>query len=114
ISPGPRGVQLGSHLQDGADVERQHQPKKWFPYTGPRDMGDNREGDGRQHGLRRAVVDRLASEQDLLVALRDDAESQVVDAMQGFGGRLATMERERWRMAVVWSPSVWAKHIRRA
>jgi hypothetical protein len=29
--------------------------------------------DRRQHGLPRTVVDRLAAEQDLLVALRDDA-----------------------------------------
>ena len=58
-------------------------------------MRDDREIDGRQHGLPRAVVDRLAAEQDLLVALRDDAEPQVVDAVQGFGWRLAAMQRER-------------------
>ena len=58
-------------------------------------MRDDGEIDGRQHGLPRAVVDRLAPEQDLLVALRDDAETQVVDAVQGFGWRLAAVERER-------------------
>jgi hypothetical protein len=58
-------------------------------------MRDDREIDGRQHGLPRAIAGRLAPEQHLLVALRDDAESQVVDAMQRFGWRLATMERER-------------------
>ena len=88
-------VHLGSHLQDGADVERQHQAEKWFPDTGPRDMRDDREIDRRQHGLPRPVVDRLAPEQHLLVALRDDAQSQVVDAVQGFGWRPATVERER-------------------
>ena len=82
ISPGPRRVHLGCRLQDGADVQRQHHAKKWFSSTSPRDMGDDREIDGRQHGLPRAVVDRLAPEQNLLVALCDDAESQVVNAMQ--------------------------------
>src|SRR4030095_2775128 len=43
-----------------------------------------------------AVVERLAAEQDLLAALRDDAETQVVDAVQGFGWRLAPVQRERW------------------
>jgi hypothetical protein len=58
-------------------------------------MRDDREIDGRQHGVPRAVVDRLAAEQDLLVALRDDAETQAVDAVQGFGWRPAAMQRER-------------------
>jgi hypothetical protein len=95
ISPGPRRVHLGRHLQDGTDIERQHNSKKWFAHTGSRDVRDDREIDGRQHGLARAVVDRLAAEQHLLVALRDDAEAQVVNAMQRLGGRVAAMERER-------------------
>ena len=64
-------------------------------------MRDDREIDGRQHGLPRAVVDGLAPEQDLLVALRDDAEAQVVDAVQGFGWRLAAVQRERRNGGVV-------------
>ena len=58
-------------------------------------MRDDGEIDGREHRLPRAVVDRLAAEQDLLVTLRDDAEPQVVDAVQGFGWCLAPMQRER-------------------
>ena len=95
VSPGPGHVHLGRHLHDRADVQRQHHAKKRFPGTGARDMRDDREIDGRQHGLPRAVVDRLAPEQDLFVALRDDAESQVVDAVQGFGWRLAAVQRQR-------------------
>ena len=76
-------------------------PRNGSADTGPRDMRDDREIDGRQHGLPRAVVDRLAAEQDLLVALRDDAETQVVDAVQGFGWRLAAVQRERRNGGVV-------------
>ena len=42
-----------------------------------------------------AVLDHFLPEQDLLAALRDHAQTQAVDAMQRFGGRIATMERER-------------------
>ena len=95
LSPGPRRLHLGSHLQDGADIQRHHQAKKRFSSSGARDMRDDREIDRRQHGLPRAIPGRLAPEQHLLVALRDDAESEVVDAMQRLGWCLTTMERER-------------------
>ena len=64
-------------------------------------MRDDREIDGRQHRLPRAVVDRLVAKQHLLVALCDDAEPQVVDAVQGLGWRLATMQREGWNRSGV-------------
>ena len=70
-------------------------PRNGSRTAGARDMRDDGEIDGRQHGLSRTVVDRLASEQDLLVALRDDAKTQVVDAVQGFGRRLAAVQRQR-------------------
>lgn len=57
--------------------------------TGLDEMRDDRRIDGRQHGLARAKADLRSSERDLLGALRDDAETQVVDAVQGFGGCLA-------------------------
>jgi hypothetical protein len=36
-------------------------------------MRDDREIDRRQHGLPWTAIDRVTAEQDLLVALRDDA-----------------------------------------
>lgn len=58
-------------------------------------MRDDRQIDGRQHGLPRAVVDRFTSEQNLFVTLRDHTKTQVVDTVQGFAWRPAAMERER-------------------
>ena len=59
-----------------------------------RDVGHDRQVDGRQHRLRWPVVDRLASELDLLVALRDHAETQVVDAVQRLGRSRAAVQCE--------------------
>ena len=64
-------------------------------------MRDDRQIDGRQHGLTRAKGDRRSAEQDLLGALRDDAETQVVDAVQGFGGCLPSVKRQRRNGGVV-------------
>jgi hypothetical protein len=99
LSPRPRLVHLGSHLNDRADIQRQHHAKKRFRDTGARDMRDDREIDRRQHGLPRAVVDRLVPKQDLLVAFRDDAKAQVVNAVQGFG----------WRFSA--RPSAWRRQL---
>ena len=64
-------------------------------------MRDDREIDRRQHGLPRTVGDRLAAEQNLLVALRDDAEAQVVDAVEWFAWRTASVQRQRRNGGVV-------------
>ena len=97
----PGHVHLGRDLHDGADVQGQHHAEKWFPDTGTRDMRDDREIDRRQHGLPRTVVNRLAAEQNLLVTLRDDAEAQVVDAVERFGWRTASVQRQRRNGGVV-------------
>ena len=64
-------------------------------------MRDDREIDGGEHGLPRAVVDRLVAEQDLLVALRHHAETQVVDAVQGLGWSRPAVQGERRNAGVV-------------
>ena len=101
LAPGPRLVHLGRHLNDGADVQREHHPKKRFCATGPRDVRHDREIDGREHRLPRAVVDRLLAEQDLLVALRHHAETEVVDAVQGLGWSRPAVQGERRNAGVV-------------
>jgi hypothetical protein len=45
--------------------------------------------------LPRGVVDHLVPQQHLLAALRDHAQAQAVDAMEGLGRRPAPVERER-------------------
>jgi len=55
-------------------------------------MRDDRQIDGCQHGLTRAIVDRIRAEQDLLAALRHDAKTKVEDAVQGLGGRFAAVQ----------------------
>jgi hypothetical protein len=64
-------------------------------------MRDDRKIDRRQHGLPRTVVDRIATEQDLLAALRDDAQAQVVDAVEWCAWRIAPMQRQRRNGGVV-------------
>jgi hypothetical protein len=57
--------------------------------------------DRRQHGLPGAVVDRVATDQDLLASLRNDAQAQIVDAVKGFAWRTAPMQRQRRNDGVV-------------
>ena len=90
-----------SHLDDGADVQRQHHPEKRFCAIRARDMRDDRKIDGREHGLPRTVVDRLLAEQDLLVALRHHAETKVVDAVQWLGWFRSAVQGERRNAGVV-------------
>ena len=101
VSSGPRCVHLGSHLQNRADIERQHQTEKRFAGARSRDMRHDREIDRRQHGLPRTVVDRLFANQYLLVALRNHSETQVVDAVQGLGWCGAAVQFERGNGSVV-------------
>ena len=91
LSPRPGVIHLGRDLQDRTGVQRQHHAKKRFAATGSRDMRNDGEIDGRQHRLPRTVVDGLTAEQDLLVSLCDNAEPQVVDAVQGLSWCVATM-----------------------
>ena len=64
-------------------------------------MRDDRQIDGREHGLARTVADRLVTEQDLLVALRHHAETKVVDAVQGLGWSRPAVQGERRNAGVV-------------
>src|SRR5579862_3239760 len=57
---------------------------------------DDRQIDRREHRSTRAVIDHLVPEHDLLGALCDDAQTQAVDAVQGFGWRTSPVDRERW------------------
>jgi hypothetical protein len=64
-------------------------------------MRDDREIDRRQHGLPRTVIDRVTAKQDLLGALRDDTQAQVVDAVEWFAWRTAPVQRQRRDAGVV-------------
>ena len=64
-------------------------------------MGDDRQIDRGQHRLPGPVRDRLASDEDLLVALGHDPEAQVVDAVQRLGRRRAAVKRQGRNRGVV-------------
>src|SRR6185437_420342 len=69
--------------------------QKRFSDTGLSDVRHDRQIDRREHRSTGAVIDYLVPEHDLLGALCDDAQSQAVDAVQGFGWRTPPVERER-------------------
>jgi hypothetical protein len=59
-------------------------------------MRDDRQIDGREHGLTRAVVDHLVPEHDLLAALRDDAQTQAVSGAH-LDWRTRHLAHRTWR-----------------
>ncbi len=90
-------------------IQFQHEAEKRFLNTGTRDVRDHWQIDGRQHRLARAVADHLFSEHHLFVALRNELQAQVEDAVQRIGWTLcAGGERAPgWRSCS--RQSEWAK-----